>query len=164
MMNDDWIPDLEIENADVKWAWSYFDGRAEGFNNEGDYNFQVRIPEERVQELRDLGWNIKSFEPRDEGDPFEHLLKVNISFRFEEPKIFLIKQRTNGEKVKFRVSSPRDLHDIKRPVTERVDVIIKPSRWSQANGRSGISAYVKELYVTIRESRFASDYGDIPEM
>lgn len=153
----EWIPDLEIENATIKWAFSHFDGRADTFNEPGDHNFQVIIPEDRVDELRAQGWSIKEMQGMEEGDPPEFLLKVKISYRFEPPKVYLIK----GER-KIRADQ-RDLADITRATTEQIDVIIQPSPWVHGQN-SGITAYAKELYAVIRESRFSERYSDFEEV
>ncbi len=44
-----WIDDLEIGNANVKWGFSHFDGRADTFNDEGDHNFTLILPEDQAQ-------------------------------------------------------------------------------------------------------------------
>lgn len=153
-----WIDDLEIQNAQIKWAFSHFDGRADTFNDEGDHNFTVIIEdEEMARRLMEEGWNIRTNAGREEGDPDEYLLKVKISYKFEAPKIFLLK----GQR-KYRADE-LDLADIKRSTTEQIDVIITPSRWVQAN-RTGVSAYCKEMYAKVKESRFAAEYADYEEV
>jgi hypothetical protein len=157
-----WIPDLEIEGAQIKWAFSHFDGREDTFNAEGDHNFTVILAEELALKLQDDGWSIRKMEPYEEGDPPEFLLKVKISYKFEPPKIYLIKHNAEGIARKIRASQ-RDLSDIRRDTTEQIDVIITPSRW--VHGRdSGITAYVKELYATVRQSRFSERYSDLEEI
>jgi hypothetical protein len=152
-----WIDDLEIPDAQIKWAWSHFDGRADTYNDEGDHNFQIIIPQEDVPGLLEMGWSVSEREGLEEGDPPQYLLKAKISYRFSDPMIFLIK---NGRK--FRAKEV-DLQDIRRGSTEQIDVILSPSRW--VNGpRAGVTAYVKEMYVQIRESRFAAEYSDLEEV
>lgn len=154
---ENWINDLEIENAEVKWGFSHFDGRADTFNDAGDHNFTLVIDPNEAKKLMDEGWNIRTLEGREEGDPPEYLLKVKISYRFEPPKIYLIKRNR-----KFRADEA-DLRDISRATCEKLDVIIQPSPW--VHGReSGISAYVKEMYATVSESRFAENYADYEEV
>jgi hypothetical protein len=149
-----WIPDIEIENAQIKWTFSHFDGREDTFNAEGDHNYTVIIPEDVAQKLLADGWNIRTMAGHEEGDPDEHLLKVKISFKYEGPKLFLIK----GNR-KFRIEDKRDLKDIRRDTCERIDLIIQPSRWVHGKD-SGISAYTKELYATVRQNRFDEMYAD----
>lgn len=159
-MSDDkkpgWIEDVEIEDAQIKWAWSHFDGRADTFNDEGDHNFTIILPEKEALALREEGWAIREQEGYEEGDPTEYLLKIKISYRFEAPKVYLIK----GDR-KFRADEA-DLADIRRDATEQIDVIITPSRWVNGS-RSGITAYAKELYAKVRESRFSERYRDYEE-
>ncbi len=152
-----WIDDIEISDAQIKWAWSHFDGRADTFNDKGDYNFQLILTPEQAKDLGDEGWAVREMPGFEEGDPPEYLLKVKISYRFEAPKIYIIK---NGRKMR---AEEADLADIKRGVTEKINVIITPSRW--VSGRdTGISAYAKELYAYVKQSRFEAEidqYEDI---
>lgn len=151
-----WIDDLEVEDADIKWPFSHFDGRKDTFNDEGDHNFTIIIDPEWAERLLEIpdGWAIKRHDPREEGDPPEYTLKVKISYKYEQPAIYIIK----GER-RFRASE-EDLADIKRSTCERVDVIISPSRWVNPQGQTGVTGYVKEMYVKIRESRFSAMYAD----
>lgn len=152
-----WIDDIEIEDAQIKWSFSHFDGRADTFNDEGDHNFTVILEKEHALDLMDQGWSVKVMEPREEGDDPEYLLKVKISYRFEPPKIYLIK---GGRKIR---ADETDLVDIKRSTTEQISVIIQPSRWVHGNN-SGITAYAKELYAKVKESRFEAMYADLEEI
>jgi len=152
-----WIDDVELEDIKIKWAFSHFDGREDTFNAEGDYNFQIILPDDVAEKLRDEGWNVRTMDGYEEGDPPEHLLKVKISYKYGPPKIYLIK----GDR-KLRADE-RDLADIRRDTCEQIDVIITPSRW--VNGKnSGISAYAKELYAKVKESRFSAKYADYEEV
>ena len=153
----EWIPDLEIADAKIKWAFSHFDGRADTFNDAGEHNFTVILPEEMVPELQEQGWSIRRIEGYEEGDPPEYLLKVKISYRFEPPKIYLIK---GNRKIR---AEERDLGDISRATCDQISVIISPSRWTHGQNE-GITAYVKELYAEVRESRFAAKYADYEEV
>jgi hypothetical protein len=153
----DWIDDVEFEDANIKWAWSHFDGR-DPFNGDGHYSFTLILPEETAREMIEAGWTgVKRNDGYEEGDPDEYTLKCKISYKFEAPKIFLIK---NGRK--FRADE-RDLHDITRDMTDQIDVILTPSRWVQGS-RTGVTAYVKEMYAKVRESRFGAKYADYEEM
>lgn len=155
---DDWVDELEIENAIVKWPFSYFDGRAAAYNNEGDHNFTIILKPEDAPQVADLGWAVKELDPYEEGDDPEFTLKVNISDKFGMPKAYLIR---GGRK--FRINHMSDFADINRDSLENLDLVLSPSRWNQP-GRSGITAYVKELYATVRPSRFGDKYADIEEI
>jgi len=152
-----WIDDVELEDIKIKWAFSHFDGREDTFNALGDHNFQVILPDDVADRLREEGWNVRTMDGYEEGDPPEHLLKVKISYKYEPPKIYLIK----GDR-KLRADE-RDLADIRRDTCEQIDVIITPSRWV-AGGNSGITAYTKELYAKVKESRFSAKYAEFEEL
>lgn len=152
-----WIDDWEKEDAQIKWAFSHFDGREDTFNSEGEHNFMIIVPEDEALEMQKEGWNIKVMEGREEGDPPEYLLKVKISYRFEAPMVYIIK----GTR-RFRADQS-DLIDIKRSTCEQIDVIVSPRPWVQGR-ESGVSAYVKEMYVKISESRFAAKYEEYEEI
>jgi len=152
-----WIDDVELEDVKVKWAFSHFDGREDTFNAQGEHNFTIMLPDDIADKLREEGWNIRDMAGYEEGDPDEHLLKIKISYKYEPPKVFLIK----GDR-KLRAEQ-RDLADIRRDTCEQIDVIITPSRWVNGNA-SGITAYAKELYAKVKESRFSSKYAEYEEL
>lgn len=154
----EWIEEVELEDIAVKWNWSHFDGRADTFNDEGDHNFTIILPEKTAKEMLELGWTgIKENEPYEEGDLPEWTLKAKISYKYEAPRVYLIK---NGRK--FRAEQD-DLRDIRRDTCQQIDVILTPSRW--VNGpRTGVTAYVKELYAEVKQSRFADKYEDYEEV
>jgi hypothetical protein len=154
-----WIDDLEVENAQIKWAFSHFAGEKDLYNEEGNHNFVIIVPTvQEAEALRAIGWNVKEKAPYEEGDDPEQHLEVKISDKYGLPKIYFIK---GGRK--YRVENKAELADIRRDVVTQIDVILQPSRW--VNGaRTGISAYVKEMYVTMKESRFDSKYASLDEV
>jgi hypothetical protein len=153
-----WIDDVELEDVQVKWAFSHFDGREDTYNAQGDYNFTIMLPAPLAEKMREDGWtSIRTTPGYEEGDPEEHLLKIKISYKYEPPKVYLIK----GDR-KLRAEE-RDLADIRRDTCEQLDVIITPSRWVNG-GNTGITAYSKELYAKVKESRFSAKYADFEEL
>lgn len=152
-----WIEDIELEDIQVLWGWSDFAGRGDQFTEAGKPNFTIVLPEQTAHELAEIGWNVKEREGFEEGDPPRYTLEAKISYKYDPPRIFLIK----GDR-KFRADE-RDLADIRRDTCDRIDVVLTPSPWVQG-GRSGITAYVKEMYAQVRQSRFAEQYAGYEEV
>lgn len=155
-----WIEDVELEDVQVKWAWSHFDGREDpsGLNQAGDHNFTITLPKETAEILAAEEWAVKEYDGYEEGDPPEYTLKCKISYKYEAPRVFLLK---GTRKIRADES---DLADIKRSTCERIDVILTPSRWVRPNGETGITAYVKEMYAKVKQSRFSVMYEDYEEV
>lgn len=141
---------LEIEGARI--IFRNFSGKADKFNAAGNRNFHVVLDPDTAMSLADDGWNIKMREPREEGDePFYHM-QVAVRFENFPPKIVLVTKRNQIELNEDTVGmlDNADIADI--------DLIISPSRW-EVNGKTGIKAYLKTMYVTIVEDRFADKYA-----
>lgn len=173
-----WINDLEILDAQIKWPWSHFNGAADTFNTEGDRNFVVSLNPEYARSLMEIpdGWSIKEYtDTREgaEGEEPEYTIKVKISYRFEPPKIFFLKEKevedpdNPGQTImqlrKFRVENEAELNDITRATVKRIDFVAKPSRWMR-NGEAGVTAYLSEMYVHMQDSVIGSQYDDIEEV
>jgi hypothetical protein len=81
---------------------------------------------------------------------------VAVSFGKNPPRIVLITSRGKTNLDESMVSL-LDWADI-----ENVDMIVRPYNWD-VNGKTGIKAYVKSLYVTIREDELELKYLDVPD-
>ena len=147
-----WIDDLELEDVGVKWSFSHFAGQPDIYNDEGDVNFVVLLSETQAEKALKDGWAVREKEGREEGDPVEYHLKVKVGSK-PPPRIFFIKGQ---KKLRMEVA---DLADVRRDTCEQLDIILQPSRWVN-QGNVGITAYLKEMYATMKESRFGAKYSD----
>jgi len=155
MANSGYIEDLMIEDARI--IFRNFAGAAKQFNEEGKRNFNLVIPPEAADGMERAGWNIKYLKAREEGDAPQPILKVNVSYKHRPPTVVLItsKGRTNlGED---------DIDILDWQEIKQVDVRVSPSKWDM-NGRSGVSAYLRSIYVTIQEDYLEQKYMDVPEL
>lgn len=146
------IPNISIEGARLRFR--NFAGKATKFNAEGRRNFCVLIPNDKVEELQEQGWNIKFFKPNDDYDEQQAYLQVKVSYGNISPKIYIVTEKGHKTLLDEDTVGSLDYAEIKN-----VDVIIRPYTYN-VNGKEGISAYVKNMYVTVYQDEFADKYPD----
>lgn len=148
------IGNLTIENAHVLFA--NFEGREGAFNREGDRNFCIKLDEDLAVRMAHDGWNVKRLKPRDESPDGEPYVQVSVGFKYRHPRMVLITS-------KGRVTLDED----QCPVMDHLDVrnwdvIVRPYKWD-VNGKTGIKAYLKSIFVTIEEDELDLKYADVPD-
>lgn len=145
---------IVIEHARI--GFRNFSGEEGKFNPKGRRNFCVFLETELGQMLQEDGWNIRWLQPRDEDDDEQAYLQVAVSYENIPPKIVLVTRNKKTVLTEDLVSM-LDWAEI-----ENVDIIIRPYNW-EVNGKTGVKAYVKSLYITIVEDEFSEKYEDIPD-
>jgi hypothetical protein len=133
-----------------------FSGEEGRFNAKGKRNFNVLLTDAEGEAMAADGWNVKWLQPRDEGDVPQARLEVNIGFERMPPRVVLITSRGKTQLDESMVNV-LDYAEI-----EMVDLIIRPYEWD-INGKQGVKAYLKSLYVTIREDELELKYIDVPD-
>ncbi len=143
---------------DVQIIFRNFAGKEGQYNREGDRNFAVLLDPETADAMAKDGWNVKYLRAREEGDVEQPYISVSVNFKGPRPpRVVMItsKGRTPlpEELVEFL-----DYADIKQ-----VDVILNPYSWS-VQGKSGVKAYLKSLFVIIQEDYLELKYNEVPEI
>lgn len=141
---------------DVQIMFKNFSGREGKFNREGDRNFCVVLPPEVAEAMHRDGWNVKTLDPREEGDEPLHYVLVAVRFGNFPPRIVMITSRGKTTIEESEVN----LLDL--AMIEKVDLILRPYEW-EVSGNTGIKAYLKSMYVTIQEDELEYKYLDVPD-
>lgn len=145
---------IVIENARI--GFKNFSGKEGKFNPAGRRNFCVFLDYEIGKTLEKDGWNVRWLQPRDENEEKQPYLQVAVSFENVPPKMVIISSK--GKTILDDESvSILDWAEI-----SEVDLIVRPYNWD-VNGKAGVKAYVKSMYVTIAEDEFESKYYDVPD-
>ena len=127
---------LNISGARI--VWPNFSGKATDYNAEGKRNFTVVFEDEG--KFNTMKVNIGAYK----GDPAR------------DPKIYRI---CNGHKVLLteKTVGCLDFDDI-----TYIDLRVRPYNWERAN-KSGTSAYLDVMYVTVADDPFAAKYETVED-
>lgn len=133
-----------------------FSGEEGRYNAKGKRNFNVLLTDEEAEAMLKDGWNVKYLQPREEGDLPQPRLEVAVHYGKNPPRVILITSRGKTPLDESMVSI-LDWADI-----QTVDMIVRPYEW-EVNEKTGVKAYLKSIYVTIREDELEKKYLDVPD-
>lgn len=144
---------LIIEDARI--IFRNFAGKETQYNREGDRNFSVIIEDpDMAAALIEDGWNLKLLKPRDEDDEPSYHLKVDVRMDGNWPaKLFLVNRRGRPNQLDEDTVGQLDRIEL-----DKVDLTINASKW-EVNGKSGIKAYLRDLYASQVEDALARKYS-----
>ena len=158
---------LDADRVDFEVLFSNLEGRKNQHNPKGDRTFRLKFNDpEFAQQLAEDGWNIRIYTPKNEEYEPYHFMTVKTKFRedsdnvYQDPEIHLVNSKNDI------LCGAQNMHDVDMAFTnrkvERVDLVINPYHWvnpGMGNGE-GITAYIREMWVEIQDSPFASRYAN----
>ena len=142
---------------DCRIIFRNFSGEEGRFNAKGNRNFNVLLDDDVAEAMLKDGWNVKYLQPREEGDLPQARLEVSVKYgKGAPPRVILITSRGK---------TPLDesmINILDWAEIEHVDMIVRPYEW-EVSGKTGVKAYLKSIYVTIREDELEKKYIDVPD-
>ncbi len=146
------VDNVILENCRI--IFRNFEGKGDKFNPAGRRHFSVVLPRDIADKLSEEGWNVKELKPRDEDEEPTPFIQVRVNFSNIPPEIYLVTGRNKKTKLTEDTIQTLDYAEI-----ENVDLIVSGYCW-EMNGKEGITAYCKTMYVKIVEDVFADKYAD----
>ena len=150
---------VEIEDAELRFR--NFSGKEGKFNAKGNRNFCVLISDEAAKTLEADGWGIKYLKPRDEGDLPVPYMQVKVAYSDRSKPTIWLMTECDGEIINKNKLGEDDIDILDWAEIKRADLVIRPYNW-EVQGKTGVKAYLKSMYVTIGEDKFARKYSDVP--
>jgi hypothetical protein len=147
------VNNINIEGANI--IWKNFSGERDKFNP-GKRGFSVVIDDAvMADELKQEGWNVKERPLQEGADPSEQEWTLPVKLNMNRyTQVWLI---VGNHKTLLNEDTVAQLDVV--DITD-CDLSIRPYEW-EMSGRTGITAYVDSMYVTIRENKFAKKYADL---
>lgn len=137
---------------DARIIFRNFAGKEGQYNREGDRNFAVILPPDIAERMANDGWNVRYLPGREEGEEDTPYISVAVNFKNRPPNVVMI---TSSGRTQLHEDSVEvlDWADIRT-----ADLIARGYEW-MVNGKGGIKAYLKSLFVTIEEDVLERKYA-----
>ena len=153
-----WVRDNEkLEHVTIGFGnWRNFSGEKTDRNKTGKRVFNIFLPRDLAEELKAIGWYVKSHEPyREDGDT-SYTLEIEVSYdtkggQFPKPIVKMISYDGVETLLNEDTIGMLDSADI-----EDATVEFRPHNWT-VNDKWGCKAYLHELKVYLKEPRRARD-------
>jgi hypothetical protein len=141
---------------DVVIAFRNFAGKEDMYNQAGSRNFAILLEPDLAADMERDGWNVKYLKEREEGDGQQAYIQVAVSYKTRPPRVGMVTSKGVTYLGEDEIEM-LDWVDI-----ETADVILNPYEWV-INGKSGVKAYLRTLFVKIEEDYLQMKWTAIVE-
>jgi len=146
---------INISNARI--GFRNFSGKEGQFNPAGNRNFVVFLDNiADAKALESEGWNIRWLKPRDPGEGEQPIISVRVAFGAYPPKIVLVSKKG------LTPLNEEDISILDWAEIKEIDLTIRPYNY-EVQGKKGVKAYLKTMYVTLQEDQWESKYINPPD-
>lgn len=134
-----------------------FAGKEGQYNREGDRNFGAILPADVAMQMQADGWNIKQLKQREEDDEPTYWVPVAVSYKHQPPRVVLVTSQG-------RTTLPEDMVEmVDFADIDTVHMTLNPYSYN-VNGRAGVKAYLRSMYIHIAEDELDLRYAALPEI
>lgn len=154
------IRQITIENANIITGGNFrnFKGEAGQYNQAGDRNFVMILPDDIAKKLSNDGWPVK-WKPSYHGDGEEGRLKVHVKYvarngkRMKPPKIVLVSSNGMTELTEETVGMLDDIS------IQKADLILNAYEYqSPFSGQTDVGVSLQTMFVTMQEDELTAKY------
>jgi hypothetical protein len=157
------MPDNTVMMEGVQIVFRNFAGKEGPYNKEGDRNFGVLLDDTVATAMAEDGWNIKWLKPREDAEEEETeqaWLPVALKYQgrngpVRPPTVALLNSQN-----KRRNLGEEEVEILDWAEITNVDLIVRPYTW-EVQGKSGVKAYLKSMFVTIEEDELERKYAEM---
>lgn len=144
---------LEVRIDNARITFRNFAGAEGKYNNAGNRNFSVFLPDDIAKEMEADGWSIKWLDSYPD-EPPQAIVNVKLNFGNYPPNVVLV---SDGKMTRL---DEHNVNVLDFAELETVDLILRGYEWN-VSGNSGIKAYLKTGYFVLVVDELARKYSEI---
>lgn len=163
---NDFDKSANIMVDDAQIIFRNFRGIDRGYNPKHEKSFSLLVSPERfdIDAMKADGWNLKQLKPREgyEDEPANYHLPVTVRWDNFPPIIYLVTKVDDGKHRRTRLDEETSFM-IDTAEIASVKLEISHGKTYDFQGKVGIKAYLKKMYIELVEDRFEEAYDFIDD-
>lgn len=152
------MPNGDVIIEDARLLFKNFAGAKTRFNDAGKRNFNIVIDDpEVVQQMLDMGYNVRILGKREDDDEVTNVVKVNVNFDSKwPPRVYEV---VDNKKIPLDGESVGILDDA---YLTNVDIVCSTYRSGMGQFENRATLYLRELYASVDggNNYFSDKYRD----